>query len=322
MSDMGEQVFLSLNPERTEFYRWAGDRLIQAIVERPGQGSRAGGVYLGRVVAVERSLNAAFVEIGLDKTGLLPLKRQGAQPTEGDAVIVQVRRDGREEKGVRLTTSVKVPVDVVALAKGKQPPVQLIAPPSVWQTALEGLAPEQVDSITCDRRVDVAPIADWCRRHRPGMEGKVAFLPERDWVPSRADIRDCVAEALDEVVPLPGGGQLLIEPVRTLTAIDVNSAAATAEKGVERTALSVNLEAAREIPRQLCLRNLGGIVVIDFIDLENRNKRDQVIEALRQAVGIDPAIEWVGNMSRLGLVELLRRRTGPTLAEMWQVQNG
>jgi Ribonuclease G/E len=62
--------------------------------------------------------------------------------------------------------------------------------------------------------------------------------------------------------------------------------------------------------------------VIDFIDLENRNKRDQVIEALRQAVGIDPAIEWVGNMSRLGLVELLRRRNGPTLSEMWQVANG
>ena len=70
------------------------------------------------------------------------------------------------------------------------------------------------------------------------------------------------------------------------------------------------------------MRNLGGIIVIDFIDLENRNKREQVLEALRQAVGIDPAIEWVGNMSRLGLVELLRRRAGPTLAEMWQGQNG
>ncbi|MBV5325973.1 MAG: hypothetical protein J0626_12335, partial [Rhodospirillaceae bacterium] len=145
---MGEQIFLSLHPERTEFYRWSGDRLIQAIVEKPGQ---------------------------------------GAQPTEGDAVIVQVRRDGREEKGVRLTTSVKVPLDVVALAKGKQPPTQLIAPPTVWQTALEALSPEQVASITCDRRVDVAPVADWCRKHRRGMEDKVAFLPDREWVPSRAD---------------------------------------------------------------------------------------------------------------------------------------
>lgn len=318
---MGDQIFLSLNPDRAEFYRWSDDRLAQVFIEKPGQGSFVGGVYLGRVVRVERSLNAAFVEIGLDKPGMLPLKRQGAQPSEGDALVVQIRRDRREEKGARLTTSVRALVDVTNLAKGKQPPAQLIAPPALWQTALEALAPEQVDSITCDRRVDVTPVADWCRRHRPGMEGAVAFLPEREWVPSRADMTDSVAEALEEEVLLPGGGQLLIEPVRTLTAIDVNSAAATAEKGIERTALSVNLEAAREIPRQLCLRNLGGIIVIDFIDLENRNKRDQVIEALRQAVGIDPAIEWVGNMSRLGLVELLRRRAGPTLAEMWQVRN-
>jgi ribonuclease G len=314
---MGEQIFLSLSLKRAEFYRWSGDRLVQAFIEKPGQGSLVGAVYLGRVVRIERSLNAAFVEIGLDKPGLLPLKRQGAQPSEGDAVIVQVRRDGREEKGVRLTTSVRALVDVTSVAKGKQPPAKLIAAPALWQMALEALAPEQVESITCDRRVDVTPIADWCRRYRPGMEDTVAFLPERDWIPSRTDITECIAEALEEDVLLPGGGQLLVEPVRTLTAIDVNSAAATAEKGIERTALSVNLEAAREIPRQLCLRNLGGIIVIDFIDLENRNKREQVLETLRQAVGIDPAIEWVGNMSRLGLVELLRRRTGPTLGEMW-----
>jgi Ribonuclease G/E len=319
---MGEQIFLSLSPERTEFYRWSGDRLIQALVEKPGEGSLVGGIYLGRVVRVEASLNAAFVEIGLDKPGLLQLKRQGAQPGEGDAVIVQIRRDAAEEKGVRLTSSVKSMIDVTALARTKQPPAQLIPPPALWQTALEALAAEQVDCIICDRRVDVTPVAEWCRRQRPGMEGKVAFMPERDWVPSRADIRDCIGEALEEEVLLPGGGRLLIEPVRTLTAIDVNSAAATAEKGFERTALSVNLEAAQEIPRQLALRNLGGIVVIDFIDLDNRGKREQVIEALRQAVGVDPAIEWVGNMSRLGLVELLRRRTGRTLAEMWQVQNG
>ena len=319
---MGEQIFLSLSPERTEFYRWSGDRLIQALVEKPGEGSLVGGIYLGRVVRVEASLNAAFAEIGLDKPGLLQLKRQGAQPGEGDAIIVQIRRDAAEEKGVRLTSSVKSMIDVTALARGKQPPVQLIPPPALWQTALEALAAEQVDSIICDRRVDVTPVTEWCRRQRPGMEGKVAFMPERDWVPSRADIKDCLGEALEEEVLLPGGGRLLIEPVRTLTAIDVNSAAATAEKGFERTALSVNLEAAQEIPRQLALRNLGGIVVIDFIDLDNRGKREQVIEALRQAVGVDPAIEWVGNMSRLGLVELLRRRTGRTLAEMWEVQNG
>lgn len=319
---MDEQIFLSLNDDRSEFYRWSDNRLAQVAIERRGEGSPVGGVYLGRVVRVEPSLNAAFVEIGLDRPGLLPLKKQGSCPAEGDAIIVQVRREGREEKGVRLSASIRALVDVQALAKGKQPPALLVPAPTLWQSALEKLAPEQVESIVCDRRVDVAPVAEWCRRYRPGMEGKVTFLPERDWVPSRADINDAVAEALEETVLLPGGGQLLIEPVRTLTAIDVNSAAATAERGFERTALSVNLAAAHEIPRQLALRNLGGIIVIDFIDLENRNKREQVLNALREAVGIDPAIEWVGNMSRLGLVELLRRRNGPSLLEMWQASRG
>ena len=319
---MADQIFISINEDRSEFYRWSEDRLAQIAIERKGEGSPVGAIHLGRVLKIEPSLNAAFVEIGLDRPGLLPVKKQGPQFSEGDSVIVQVRLEGREDKGVRLSASLRTLVDVAAIAKGKSAPALLAPAPALWQSALEKLAPEQVESIICDRRVDVKPIADWCQRQRPGMEGKIAFLPERDWVPSRADINDAVAEALDETVLLPGGGQLLIEPVRTLTAIDVNSAAATAEKGIERTALSVNLAAAREIPRQLALRNIGGIIVIDFIDLENRNKREQVLSALREAVGIDPAIEWVGNMSRLGLVELLRRRSGPSLADMWRGARG
>jgi len=310
---MADQIFISISSDRTEFFRWSGDRLAQALTEKPGEGSKVGGVYLGRVIGIEPSLNAAFVEIGLDKPGLLPLKKQGGQPTEGDAVVVQVRRDGREEKGVRLTTSIKTIVDINT--KGRQAPALILAPPNLWQRALEAL--EEVDSITCDRRVDVPIVDAWCARYRPAFVGKAVFQAERDWIPSRADIKDAIAEGLDEEVVLPGGGRLLVEPVRTLTAIDVNSAGANAEKGMERTALSVNIEAAREIPRQLALRNLGGTIVIDFIDLENRNKREQVLNALREAAGIDPAIEWVGNMSRLGLVELSRRRNGPTLAEMW-----
>ncbi|HVZ02264.1 MAG TPA: ribonuclease E/G, partial [Dongiaceae bacterium] len=135
-----------------------------------------------------------------------------------------------------------------------------------------------------------------------------------------------IAAALQEEVPLPGGGHILIEPVRTLTAIDVNSGDASARRGglgsgggggIGETALAVNLAAAREIPIQLALRNIGGVIVIDFIDIEHRGKRDQVVETLREAVIVDPAIDWVGNMSRLGLVELKRRRSGPSLAEMW-----
>lgn len=309
-------IYISGPENGRELFRWADDSLVQAWREAPGALSRQGAIYLGRVVRIEPSLNAAFVEIGLERPGLLPLKKQNAVQ-EGAAVIVQVRRDTREEKGVRLSTSLTTTIDAAALAKGKTAPCCLVPPPEAWQSLLLALAPQSVEAVICAGRNDAERIAAWCRTQLPEIAARVSHEPMRDWVRSRSEAVEAIVEALEVEVTLPGGGQLLVEPVRTLTAIDVNSAAATGRTGIEQTALAVNLEAAREIPRQLALRNLGGVIVVDFIDLQNRNKRDQIISTLREAVGIDPAIEWVGNMSRLGLVELQRKRNGATLAEMW-----
>jgi Ribonuclease G/E len=314
---MADQVFISLGPDRAELFRWSEDRLVQATSEREGEGGPAGGVHLGRVVKLERTLNAAFVEIGLDRPGLLPLRKHDSL-SEGDAVAVQVRREAREEKGVRLTRFNAKP----NLIAGKTPPALLVPPPMLWQTALKTLVPERVDAIHCDRRGDGEKII----AAAPELAKKVQHTPRRSWEMNDAAANEEIAAALQEEVPLSSGGNLLIEPVRTLTAIDVNSGDAGARRGtvgleggggIAETALSVNLAAAREIPIQLALRNIGGVIVIDFIDIEHRGKRDQVVEALREAVIVDPAIDWVGNMSRLGLVELKRRRSGPTLAEMW-----
>jgi len=314
----GRSTIYLTGPEHgSELFRWVDDRLVQAWRDTPGALSLQGAIYLGRVVKIEQSLNAAFVEIGLDRPGLLPLKKQHI-PTEGETLIVQVKRDAREDKGVRLSVSLATSVDVQPLAAGKSVPCCLVPPPETWQTVLRGLAPQAVEAVICARRVDAERIAAWCQHQIPELTGCISHEPMRDWSPSRSEALEAIADALEDEVSLPGGGQLLVEPVRTLTAIDVNSAAATGRSGIEQTALAVNLQAAREVPLQLALRNLGGVVVVDFIDLQNRNKRDQIIEALREAVGIDPAIEWVGNMSRLGLVEILRKRSGLTLAEMWR----
>jgi Ribonuclease G/E len=309
---MADRIFISLGPDRAELFRWSEDRLVQATTEREGEGGPVGGVHLGRVVKLDRALNAAFVEIGLDRPGLLPLKKHDSL-SEGDAVAVQVRRDAREEKGVRLARFNAKP----NLIGERKPPALLMPPPMLWQMALQALVPERVDVIHCDRRGDAGKIF----AAAPDLKKKVQHTPRRNWEPNDAAVNEEIAAALQEEVPLPSGGHLLIEPVRTLTAIDVNSGDAGGRRGegggMNETALAVNLAAAREIPIQLALRNIGGVIVIDFIDIEHRGKRDQVVEALREAVIVDPAIDWVGNMSRLGLVELKRRRGGPTLAEMW-----
>jgi len=318
---MRHRIFIAGGEERLEVFRWSDGRLAQAIRETPETRSQIGAVFLGRVERIEPSLNAAFVEIGLGRPGLLPLKKQGQQPTEGAAIPVQVRRDEREGKAVRLSATIHSEAayaEQLARAKARgRIPACLVPPPNAWQNCLAALDPATIEEVICERRVDVAAVQHWCAQPAPELSQRARHVPLREWQPERAEIDDEIAAALEESVTLPCGGNLLIEPVRTLTAIDVNSAAATRKAGMELTALTVNLEAAREVPRQLALRNLGGIVVVDFIDLENRNKREQVLETLREAAAIDPAIEWIGNMSRLGLVEILRRRRGATLAEMW-----
>ncbi len=316
---MQHRIFISGGEDKLEVFRWSDDRLAQAIRETPDTRSQIGAVFLGRVERIEPSLNAAFVEIGLGRQGMLPLKKQG-NPTEGAIIPVQVRRDEREGKAARLSATIHSEVayeQQLALAKGQgRVPALLVPPPNAWQTCLLALDPADIEEVICERRIDVAAVQRWCALHAQELADRVRHVPAREWQPERAETEEEIAAALEETVTLPCGGNLLIEPVRTLTAIDVNSAA-TRKTGMELTALTVNLDAAGEVPRQLALRNLGGIVVVDFIDLENRNKREQVLERLRAAAAIDPAIEWVGNMSRLGLVEILRRRRGATLREMW-----
>jgi len=319
---LGEEVFISLGPDRAELYRWANDRLVQAIAEREGESGPAGAIYYGRVTKVDRALNVAFVEIGLEKPGMLPLKSH-SRLAEGDGAIVQVKRGVHEEKGVRLSHGNPADRRLAPMVEGRKPPFLMVPPPALWESALKMLAPERIAAIHCDRRADLERVLAWCRTHSPELSAKAAHRPRRDWEPNDAAATEEIAAALQEEVALPTGGHLLFEPVRTLTAIDVNSGSASERRGDDRggmgeTALSVNLAAAQEIPIQLALRNLGGVIVIDFIDIENRGKRDRVVEALRESVIVDPAIDWVGNMSRLGLVELKRRRSGPTLAEMWK----
>jgi Ribonuclease G/E len=319
---MSERIFLSLGPDRAELYRWSGDRLIQATREREGESGPAGGIYLGRVLKLDRALNAAFVAIGLDRPGLLPLKKHD-KISEGDAVAVMVKRGPLEEKGVRLARANPDPM----LVKDKTPPALLVPPPALWQGVLKSLDPARIAAIHCDRRGDLERLLQWCRGPLPELAAKADHRPRRDWEPDEAAALEEIAAALQEDVALPGGGNLLFEPVRTLTAIDVNSGDASDRRGdagggagggMAELALGVNLADAREIPIQLALRNLGGVIVIDFIDIENRAKRDQIVQALRDSVVVDPSIDWVGNMSRLGLVELRRRRGGPTLADMQQ----
>jgi len=174
-----------------------------------------------------------------------------------------------------------------------------------------------VGDIFCDTRTCAGEVAALGQSLDDSLAERVVFRPRREWVPFVAELEEQVDEALADEVVLASGAILHFDETRAMTVIDVDTGQARLE-GVgataERSFLKVNYEAAQEIGRQVRLRNLGGILVIDFIDLQAREHRQKVVEALRTAVAGDLHLVWVGNMSRLGLVELTRQRRGPTLA--------
>jgi hypothetical protein len=126
-----------------------------------------------------------------------------------------------------------------------------------------------------------------------------------------------IEAALSDRAELPSGGHLNIQPTEALTVIDVNSGRFTSSRTQAETVRRTNLEAAQEIPRQLRLRNIGGMVIVDFIDMDSRRDQQQVLEQFQRALEDDRAKPQIGQLSDLGLVELTRRRQGQSLRELF-----
>src|SRR5688500_1531065 len=124
----------------------------------------------------------------------------------------------------------------------------------------------------------------------------------------KADIETEIRDLFKRRCDLPSGGYLIIEPTEALVSIDVNSGRFTGKKDPEKTILKINLEAAREVARQLRLRDVGGIIVCDFIDMESRSSRDRVLQEIRMHLSRDRARTKAYPVSDLGLIEMTRQR--------------
>ncbi|MDD3530230.1 MAG: Rne/Rng family ribonuclease, partial [Gallionellaceae bacterium] len=149
----------------------------------------------------------------------------------------------------------------------------------------------------------------------PNNVNKVKLYADPVPLFSRFQIEHQIETAYSREVPLPSGGALVIDHTEALVAIDVNSAQATRGADIEATALNTNLEAADEVARQMRLRDLGGLIVIDFIDMESQKNQREVEDRLRDALHHDRARIQVGKISRFGLLELSRQRLQPSLGE-------
>ncbi|AUI86477.1 ribonuclease E/G [Vibrio azureus] len=150
---------------------------------------------------------------------------------------------------------------------------------------------------------------------RPDFANRVNHYTAEVPLFSHYQIESQIESAFQREVRLPSGGSIVIDPTEALTSIDINSARATKGGDIEETALNTNLEAADEIARQLRLRDLGGLVVIDFIDMSPVRHQREVENRLREAVRLDRARVQIGRISRFGLLEMSRQRLSPSLAE-------
>jgi ribonuclease G len=274
--------------------------VVELHLER-GLAKRAGSIHLGRVVRVAKGLESAFVEIGDARPGLAP-RRQGPHPRdslgldEGARVMVEVRREALPDKGARLST--RITRDIIA--PDRDPPAQLYPAPG-FAAALALAVSSRPDRILAD---DAAVVPE-LRAAFPGAE--IA----RDDPPIDLDTE--FAGALAHHLDLPGGGMVHIEETRAATMIDVDTG--TPEAGsAARAALARNIEAARAIARHIRLRNLGGGIVVDFVGLEGRGPREEVRQALADALAADPAKPQLLGWTRLGHIEIVRPYKAPSLA--------
>ena len=261
--------------------------------DRPGQ---LGDLCLGRVLAVDRGLGAAFVEIGLERPGFLPLSGSGQGITEGASIAVRLVRAPAADKGVKLAAAPQV-----AVPPQRQPPA-LLERTEELPLLLAGLAEPPAEIAVDDeatlRRLQAA-LAE-----RPAISRALRLAS----TPAAATALEAeLSEALE--APLPGGGRLWIEPTRALVAIDV-------DRGAAASADETNESAADLLSRQLRLRDLSGLIVVDFLDPSGPQARAALRARLETALAEQVPGSELGRLGGDGLAVITRRRARPALHEL------
>ncbi|OUS29333.1 hypothetical protein A9Q99_09520 [Gammaproteobacteria bacterium 45_16_T64] len=174
---------------------------------------------------------------------------------------------------------------------------------------------QDIGEVCIDSKEVYEEALNFVRQVMPQYEQKIKHYNDPVPLFTRYQIESQIETAFEREVKLPSGGSIVIDPTEALVSIDINSARATKGSDIEETALNTNLEAADEIARQLRLRDMGGLVVIDYIDMSANKNQREVENRMRDALEIDRARIQVGRISRFGLLELSRQRLRPSLGE-------
>lgn len=398
---MSSAVYVNVTPHETRVAVRENGVLTDLFVERQRGRSIVGSLYKGRISRVLPGMQAAFVDIGLERDAFLyvddvaeTLEEEGVEPAdisaapiqdllrEGQEVLVQITRELGTAKGPRATSHVTIPGRYLVLLPGSQHigvsrritdqaererlrslvaslprgsglivrtagegrqaadfladlamleamwrqiqsrAGQVSAPSLIHRDldlvlrAARDLAGPQVSEFWIDDTEAFQRVVEFLDRLQPELTSKIRLYRRQLDIFEAFGIESEIEQLLQPKVWLKSGGSLVVNQTEALVAIDVNTGRYVGSVDLEETALRINLEAAREVARQLRLRNLGGIIVVDFIDMEEEAHREQLLEALRRELAADRARTIVAPVGPFGLVQLTRKRTEPSFERL------
>ncbi|MFT7558580.1 MAG: ribonuclease E [Flavobacteriales bacterium] len=237
---------------------------------------------------------------------------------KGMGVIVRTAGVGRsaEELQWDLTYLLQLWTSIDETAKTHQAPEFLFKESNVIIRAIRDYLRPDIGEVIVDNEESFNLATEFIRQVMPNYQSKVKFYKESTPLFNRFQIEGQIETAFEREVTLPSGGAIVIDVTEALVSIDINSSRATKGGDIEETALQTNVEAADEIARQLRLRDIGGLIVIDFIDMQAPRNQREVESRMKNALGMDRARVQIGRISRFGLMEMSRQRLRPSLDEM------
>jgi ribonuclease G len=418
---MSSEILINVNSGETRVALLESEILVELYVERSSDQGIGGNIYKGRVVRVLPGMQAAFVDIGLEKAAFLYVsdvhqdfedleilmraredEGNGISSTEeeevlnldtpfhiedllheGQEILVQVSKEPLGTKGARITSHISLPgrhlvlmpmVDHIGVSrrieneterKRLREIIQHIRPPGcglIVRTASEGkgeselrqdldflvkmwaaiqkrkavspipslvhkdldislrairdLFTQDVDRVVVDSGEDYGKILEFCDTFMPQLKSSIELYEKEEPLFDYYGIEMEISRALGRKIWLKSGGYIVIDMTEALTVIDVNTGRYVGKRNLEDTILKTNLEAVKEIAYQLRLRNIGGIIIIDFIDMEKESSREKVFQGLTESLKKDKSKTNILKISELGLVEMTRKRTRESLGRI------
>lgn len=242
---------------------------------------------------------------------------QGVTIPDGMGVIVRTAGIGRSSEELQwdLDYLIQLWGSIKEASTSRQAPFLILQESNVILRAIRDYLRQDIGEVLIDSKDAYNYALDFVQKVMPNYQSKLKLYEDAVPLFNRYQIESQIESAFQREVKLPSGGSIVIDPTEALVSIDINSSRSTKGGDIEETAFHTNLEAADEIARQLRLRDMGGLVVIDFIDMNQSKHQREVESRIKDATTSDRARVQVGRLSRFGLLEMSRQRLRPSLGE-------